>query len=128
MSTVEPSLAGFCRPQDKIQVCGTRDAILNMREVLAIFVESSPNHGAVAIAAITSCTNTSYPPFAIFRRLARLESDGAWHSTCGMGQDLTGARLAYRGAISPPRGLPADLEALGLGVVRMSPAPCEDRL
>lgn len=35
-----------------------------MREVLAIFVESSPNHGAVAIAAITSCTNTSYPPFA----------------------------------------------------------------
>src|ERR671938_654164 len=46
LSTVEPSLAGPKRPQDRVRLSDVRESI---------------DHGAVVIAAITSCTNTSNP-------------------------------------------------------------------
>jgi aconitate hydratase len=74
LGTVEPSLAGPYRPQDRVPLAGTRQ---RFRAALA---ETSPGvdpdaalpprpggaghelrHGAVGIAAITSCTNTSNP-------------------------------------------------------------------
>ena len=61
MSTVEPSLAGPKRPQDRVV----------LQDVPARFRQAFPalppiprrlfEHGAVVIAAITSCTNTSNP-------------------------------------------------------------------
>ncbi len=73
LSTVEPSLAGPKRPQDRI-------ALSNMKakwqqDLVETFGKSEPesvptsyeddhfelNHGDVVIAAITSCTNTSNP-------------------------------------------------------------------
>ena len=77
LSTVEPSLAGPSRPQDRVnlsQVGGsfkkaalktlnqTSDDALKTGAAVTIGKDNfTLNHGAVVIAAITSCTNTSNP-------------------------------------------------------------------
>lgn len=80
ISTVEPSLAGPKRPQDRIalssmkesfnnslkadvgpQGFGLDDAALSSEAVVKNGDTTTITHGAVAIAAITSCTNTSNP-------------------------------------------------------------------
>ena len=66
LSTVEPSLAGPKRPQDRVSLSGARGAF---REALGREVQVVHGHdaaeelrdGAVVVAAITSCTNTSNP-------------------------------------------------------------------
>ena len=70
LGAVEPSLAGPRRPQDRVSLAGLRD---NFRTAYPDTVgvatkqieaggRSAPlGHGSVAIAAITSCTNTSNP-------------------------------------------------------------------
>lgn len=76
LASVEPSIAGPRRPQDRINL---KDAKTSFGKVLPEFtkevaksVEVSVsgerfvlNHGAVVIAAITSCTNTSNPEVMI---------------------------------------------------------------
>ena len=81
LSTVEPSLAGPKRPQDRVALSGMKsgfqeslkapisergfeldDAALQRTATVQNNGDSSTiTHGAVAIAAITSCTNTSNP-------------------------------------------------------------------
>jgi aconitate hydratase len=74
MSTVEPSLAGPKRPQDRIALrdmkssfpmtlknLGTDPEARPSTHVALEFGETDITHGALAIAAITSCTNTSNP-------------------------------------------------------------------
>jgi aconitate hydratase len=78
LSTVEPSLAGPKRPQDRVllreakdgfrrslqdYVSGERTEPAHVR--LADGGEVELDHGAVVIAAITSCTNTSNPSVMI---------------------------------------------------------------
>ncbi len=70
LGTVEPSLAGPRRPQDRVSLAGLGDGF---RAAFPDTVGSAPTileapggrveigHGSVAIAAITSCTNTSNP-------------------------------------------------------------------
>ena len=70
LGTVEPSLAGPRRPQDRVSLAGIGD---NFRAAYPHTVGATPalvesgggpvrvGHGSVAIAAITSCTNTSNP-------------------------------------------------------------------
>lgn len=85
MSTVEPSLAGPKRPQDRIALSGMKQAFndsleapvghsgfgLNKTDLSrSAKVENNGHsseitHGAVVIAAITSCTNTSNPSVMI---------------------------------------------------------------
>ena len=90
LSTVEPSLAGPRRPQDRVPLSSAKSAF---REALSSFGVESPgdaatggavaskartsvpvsmngesfelDHGSVVIAAITSCTNTSNPSVMI---------------------------------------------------------------
>ena len=80
LGTVEPSLAGPKRPQDRVPLTDSKAAF---QEVLATMTEEAPSvkvtvpgdngeareseigHGAVVIAAITSCTNTSNPSVMI---------------------------------------------------------------
>lgn len=76
MNTVVPSIAGPKRPQDRVELSSSRPAF---RKSLADFTsepersvnldinghQTSISHGAVAIAAITSCTNTSNPAVMI---------------------------------------------------------------
>jgi aconitate hydratase A / 2-methylisocitrate dehydratase len=70
LGSVEPSLAGPRRPQDRVSLAGVgdnfRDAYPNTVGVPARTIQAGDRtarvgHGSVAIAAITSCTNTSNP-------------------------------------------------------------------
>jgi aconitate hydratase len=66
LSTIEPTVAGPRRPQDKVRLPDLRD---NFRTAYPQTADRKPttvenvtvDHGSVAIAAITSCTNTSNP-------------------------------------------------------------------
>ena len=60
LSTVVPSLAGPSRPQDRVTLPGIKDAF---RSALGRDPKEADGlrDGAVAVAAITSCTNTSNP-------------------------------------------------------------------
>jgi aconitate hydratase len=66
LSSVEPSLAGPKRPQDRVSLSGARGAFLNAlgrepKEVQGMEMAEHLREGAVVVAAITSCTNTSNP-------------------------------------------------------------------
>ena len=66
LATVEPSLAGPRRPQDRVSLGGVRGAFRDAlgREPKAVRGVEMADHlrdGAVTVAAITSCTNTSNP-------------------------------------------------------------------
>jgi aconitate hydratase len=74
MCSVEPSIAGPKRPQDRIALSAVKKSFAsdlgkvydkNAAQDDVPFtvgdVDASINHGAVAIASITSCTNTSSP-------------------------------------------------------------------
>lgn len=72
LDSVEPSLAGPKRPQDRISLSGVKSNFLSTlaAEPKSVDVEmfgenSSMPEGAVVIAAITSCTNTSNPSVMI---------------------------------------------------------------
>jgi aconitate hydratase A / 2-methylisocitrate dehydratase len=85
MSTVEPSLAGPKRPQDRVRLADMKPAfaktlrapvsergfalddkaLARTAEVKTDDGATTITHGAVAIAAITSCTNTSNPSVMI---------------------------------------------------------------
>ncbi len=83
LASVEPSLAGPRRPQDRVSLKGARQGFASALPALqaaskkpsgaggtATAVEAPPavaalDHGSVVIAAITSCTNTSNPSVMI---------------------------------------------------------------
>jgi aconitate hydratase len=61
LSTVVPSMAGPKRPQDRVELPGVKR---NFHAAFPNLPSPAPDtlgHGAVVIAAITSCTNTSNP-------------------------------------------------------------------
>jgi aconitate hydratase len=66
LATVEPSLAGPKRPQDRVSLSGARGAFRDAlgREPIEVRGVEFADHlrdGDVTVAAITSCTNTSNP-------------------------------------------------------------------
>ena len=66
LATVEPSLAGPKRPQDRVGLSGVRGAFRGALEREPVSVAEATGRfdlrdGAVVVAAITSCTNTSNP-------------------------------------------------------------------
>jgi aconitate hydratase len=69
MGTIEPSIAGPKRPQDKITLHDAKDAFENELKstfgVANLDDNEEIDHGSVVIAAITSCTNTSNPTVMI---------------------------------------------------------------
>ncbi|MER1939241.1 aconitate hydratase AcnA [Castellaniella sp. FW104-16D08] len=78
LGTVEPSIAGPKRPQDRIALSAAKPAFAKSLAALPGSPKSNPakvrladgtectlDHGAVVIAAITSCTNTSNPAVMI---------------------------------------------------------------
>jgi aconitate hydratase len=78
LSTVEPSLAGPRRPQDRVSLSKAKPSFAGALEELkkgvkvaasgggaAVATTTQLEHGSVVIAAITSCTNTSNPSVMI---------------------------------------------------------------
>jgi aconitate hydratase len=68
LSTVEPSVAGPKRPQDRVPLSRARESfeqalpsLLKPGKSAAASGNGNLHHGSVVIAAITSCTNTSNP-------------------------------------------------------------------
>jgi aconitate hydratase len=61
LSTVTPSMAGPKRPQDRVELPGVRQNFHAAFPNLPAPAPDTLGHGAVVIAAITSCTNTSNP-------------------------------------------------------------------
>ena len=73
LASVEPSVAGPKRPQDRIALAGLKTAFTSLMDkpvadggygkgAAALHTGDTPiRHGDIAIAAITSCTNTSNP-------------------------------------------------------------------
>jgi len=99
LGSVEPSLAGPRRPQDRVPLAGMKSAW--RRELESTYARGADDrghagvevehrdgsyplrHGAVAIAAITSCTNTSNPSVMV-------------------GAGLVAAKAVERGLTVPP--------------------------
>ncbi len=61
LSTVEPSIAGPKRPQDRIPLGRSADSFKSTFPSVSTKTHDELTHGSVVIAAITSCTNTSNP-------------------------------------------------------------------
>ncbi|KQY16757.1 aconitate hydratase [Rhizobium sp. Root73] len=123
LASVEPSLAGPTRPQDRLPVSGTKAAIASMKKN-AISIQDQPNDGAVAIAAITSCTNTSDPRLVIAAGLLARKARAYglhpphWVKTSLAPGSPTAERYLRR------VGLLEDLEALGFGIVGYGCTTC----
>jgi aconitate hydratase len=144
LGTVEPSLAGPKRPQDRVAL---RDVKARFREALPVppkergFGVAAPDlgkrstlrvgaaehpvgHGAVAIAAITSCTNTSNPSVMLAAGLLARKAVAAglkvspWVKT-----SLAPGSPVVTGYLERAGLMPA-LEALGFHVVGYGCTTC----
>ena len=72
LATIEPSLAGPTRPQDRVPLKGAKQGFASAlpgmmvkKSGIATPSHAAVEHGSVVIAAITSCTNTSNPSVMI---------------------------------------------------------------
>ncbi len=65
MDTVQPSMAGPKRPQDRVLLGGVQGSFRKAFPAAIPADKSSLDHASVVIASITSCTNTSNPSVMI---------------------------------------------------------------
>ncbi|MEK1932988.1 MAG: aconitate hydratase AcnA, partial [Pararhizobium sp.] len=125
LSKVEASLAGPTRPQDRIALNQTALSIARLEKSPGIDGGiDMPNDGAVAIAAITSCTNTSDPRLVIAAGLLAKKArqlglkPPAWVKTSLAPGSPTAERYLRRA------GLMEDLESVGFGIVGYGCTTC----
>ncbi|EUB99726.1 aconitate hydratase 1 [Rhizobium sp. CF080] len=125
ISSVEPSLAGPRRPQDRIAVSETRAAVRGMKKSSEnLAVEGAPNDGAVAIAAITSCTNTSDPRLLVAAGLlARKARAYGLHPPHWVKTSLAPGSPTAERYLARARLL-GDLQAVGFGIVGYGCTTC----
>ncbi|PVE24827.1 aconitate hydratase AcnA [Microvirga sp. KLBC 81] len=123
LDEVEVSLAGPRRPQDRISAGATVEALAPMLAGRPVS-DGQPGHGSVAIAAITSCTNTSDPRLLVAAGLVARKArrfgltPPAWVKT-SLAPGSPAAELYLRRA-----GLLKDLEAVGFGIVGYGCTTC----
>ena len=125
LSEVEVSVAGPQRPQDRISAGATHAALAPMFAKTSERAKGGePGDGSVAIAAITSCTNTSDPRLLIAAGLLARKARGlglrppSWTKTSLAPGSPTAERYLKR------TGLLADLEALGFVIVGYGCTTC----
>ncbi|MDO9466336.1 MAG: aconitate hydratase AcnA, partial [Thiobacillus sp.] len=141
LSTVEPSVAGPRRPQDRIALSAidtTFDALMQkpkaaggydktaeeLRRTYAVEGGDQLRHGSVVIAAITSCTNTSNPGVMIAagllaKKAVELGLYTPSHVKTSMGPGSRAVTEYLKEA-----GLLPYLEQLGFGVVGYGCTTC----
>ncbi len=128
LSTVEPSLAGPKRPQDRVPLHSAKKVYeSSVKKMAEERSQKNPKatgiatasvggqsfevkDGAVLIAAITSCTNTSNPAVLVAAGLLARNAGAARPHLQALGEDLARARLARRDRL-PAKSRPAE----GLG-------------
>jgi aconitate hydratase len=125
LSGIDISLAGPKRPQDRMTPDRTAAALQALRKDRPLRrMENTPPDGAVAIAAITSCTNTSDPRLIVAAGLLARKARAlglkppAWVKTSLAPGSPTAERYLRRA------GLLEDLEALGFGIVGYGCTTC----
>lgn len=127
MSEATPCVAGPRRPQDRIALAETTTALLaaSKRNELRCFADNKmPPDGAVAIAAITSCTNTSDPELLLTAGLLAKKARAAgltpphWVKTSMAPGSPSAERYLKRA------GLLSELEAVGFGIVGYGCTTC----
>jgi len=141
LSTVEPSVAGPKRPQDRIALSAietTFDSLMqkpkaeggydktaeDLRRTYAVEGGGELRHGSVVIAAITSCTNTSNPGVMIAagllaKKAVELGLYTPSHVKTSMGPGSRAVTEYLKAA-----GLLPYLEQLGFGVVGYGCTTC----
>jgi aconitate hydratase len=137
MGTVEPSLAGPTRPQDRVPMRAMKRAFARaFRQTSDIAATNARvevdlkgnnaelSHGAVVIAAITSCTNTSNPAVMLGAGLlARHAVERGLKVPAHVKTSLApGSRVVTR--YLDAAGLDKDLEALGFYTVGYGCTTC----
>ncbi len=135
LSTVEPSLAGPKRPQDRVPLRAAKAAFAEALPALAGEVpldarqtvegaDYALRHGDVVIAAITSCTNTSNPGVMIAAGLlAKKALDKGLRTKPWVKTSLApGSRVVS--AYLERAGLQAALDALGFELVGYGCTTC----
>jgi len=117
ISSIEPSLSGPKRPQDRISLNAMHKefqkslaapvsergfALDDSARASTAVIEGGDKigHGAVVIAAITSCTNTSNPSVMLAAGLLAQKAGQARHERFSQYQDEFGARLASSDRLS----------------------------
>ena len=126
LADVVPAIAGPRRPQDRIPLADTAKSLLSAtkRNSLRWINSSIPPDGAVAIAAITSCTNTSDPELLITAGLVAKKAHAAglkpphWVKTSMAPGSPSAQRYLARS------GLLSHLEAIGFGLVGYGCTTC----
>lgn len=122
LGTVETSLAGPFRPQDRLPLSGVPAALAALPQPKT-FAQGLPRH-PVALAAITSCTNTSDPRLLVAAGLVARKARALgltpppWVKTSLAPGSPAAERFLRRS------GLLDDLEALGFGIVGYGCTTC----
>ncbi len=122
LGTVETSLAGPFRPQDRLPLSGVPAALAALPQPTTL-AEGLPRH-PIAIAAITSCTNTSDPRLLVAAGLVARKARALglvpppWIKTSLAPGSPAAERFLLRS------GLLDDLEALGFGIVGYGCTTC----
>ena len=132
MATVVPSLAGPKRPQDRIPLTAAQDFYVRDRESAdekSVTVSGDNGtyelkDGAVTIAAITSCTNTSNPSVMIAAGLVarKARAKGLTTKPWVKTSLAPGSRVVTNYLTKP--GLIDDLSAMGFNVVGYGCTTC----
>ena len=135
LGEIEPSVAGPRRPQDRVPLAGARASLAEALDQMvpdgrrgATFAlpghGGEIRHGDLAIAAITSCTNTSHPSNMIGagllarRAVERGLKPKPWIKTSlAPGSQIVAEYLALS-------GLQSDLDALGFQIVGFGCMTC----
>ena len=127
LRTVEPSLAGPRRPEDRLRLAEVGASFRRSfpaARPAAAGADAPPGDGAVAIAAITSCTNTSNPGVMVaaglLARSARqrgLRVPGHVKTSLAPGSRVVSDYLERAGLLEP-------LEQLGFSVVGYGCTTC----
>ncbi|MFO0696963.1 MAG: aconitate hydratase AcnA [Polyangiales bacterium] len=127
LADVEPSLAGPKRPQDRLLLSEVKPsfrAAIAGRPARAEPPKTSPRDGAVVIAAITSCTNTSNPAVMLAAGLlARNAVDRGLSVAPWVKTSLAPGSRVVTDYLARA-GLSAPLEALGFYVVGYGCTTC----
>ncbi|QNQ09609.1 aconitate hydratase AcnA [Sphingomonas alpina] len=120
LSAVTPSVAGPSRPQDLLSL----DRIAAMLPAPAPQTDPVIPHGAVAIAAITSCTNTSDPRLLIAAGLLAQRARRAGLTTKPWVKTSLAPGSPSAAGLLKRAGLLEDLEALGFAIVGIGCTTC----
>ncbi len=136
LATVEPSLAGPKRPQDRVPLkdvkagfAGAMESEFNKAAEMAKRVpvpgrKHDLGHGDVVIAAITSCTNTSNPSVMIAAGLLARKAVAAGLSVKPWVKTSVAPGSQVVGEYLEKSGLQKDLDALGFNLVGFGCTTC----